>query len=425
MEIIISAFWSVLELCAQLLFWKAFFQPRVQKTIYFFAVATIWVLNQLYINSELPIEIITGLTLFLYTTVSFQINKAKWYQHILAAFIFVGFSGIVDTIFLYGTSSVIGISVAELVWKKLLYVVIVTSGKLFLLLVAWIFYRFPLFQRKKLKQGKWLFLSLLFPVTSTATLLAVFNNFKDEVDISAGIVFFCAVLAIANVAILYAICLVQDSTERLKENALLNQQMEIQTENIVALEKSYRAQRRATHEFKNQLQTISDLLALGEINEAKKYLRTIQGQQTIRIFCVNSHHPIIDAVLNHKYQTAKEVGIDVQIQVNDLSRVSIETNQLVVLLSNLLDNAIEGCCRIEGGRSLHCSIVSGEVLLLSVCNTSQPVKISNNTIATSKMSKENHGYGLSQIQCILKQLHAEYVFDYQNGWFTFVAEIPQ
>lgn len=163
---------------------------------------------------------------------------------------------------------------------------------------------------------------------------------------------------------------------------------------------------------------------MGEIEEAKNYIHTIQGQQTTRIFCVNSHHPIIDAVLNHKYQTAKENGIDVQIRVNDLSGVSIKTDQLVVLLSNLLDNAIEGCCRVEGERSLYCSMVASDVLLLSVRNTSQPVKIWNNAIETSKESKINHGYGLSQVRSILDQLHAEYAFDYQDGWFTFATEIP-
>lgn len=424
MEKLISAFWSALELFAQLLFWKAFFQPKVQKREYLMAVVAIWMLNQLYINRGLPSELITGLTLLLYVVVSCLINEGKWYQHILAVFAVTGMSGIIDTIFLYGVSSVIGISVSELAWKKFLYVVVVTSGKLFLLLVAWMLYRFPVFRRTQSLQGRWLFLSLLFPITSTATLLLIFNNFKNEADISIGIVFFCAVLAIANIAILYAIGLVQDSTERLKENALLSQQMEIQTDNIVALEKSYRAQRKATHEFKNQLQAISDLLTLGEIDEAKKYIQTIQGQQTTRIFCVNSHHPIIDAVLNHKYQTAKEYGIDVQVQVNDLSAISIETNQLVVLLSNLLDNAIEGCCRVAGERALYCSMVASDVLQLSVRNTSLPVKIWNNTIATSKKSKINHGYGLSQVHSILNQLRAEYAFDYQDGWFTFVAEIP-
>ena len=131
MEKIISAFWSALEMCSQLLFWKAIFQPRVQKRIYLLVVVAVWALNQLYINSTLPSELIAGLTLLLYTVASCIVNKGKWHQHILTTFLFVGFSGIFDTIFLYGASSMIGISVSDLVWRKFSYVVIVTSGKLF------------------------------------------------------------------------------------------------------------------------------------------------------------------------------------------------------------------------------------------------------------------------------------------------------
>ncbi len=139
---------------------------------------------------------------------------------------------------------------------------------------------------------------------------------------------------------------------------------------------------------------------------------------------VNSHHPIIDAVLNYKYQTAKEYGIDFQIQVNDLSQISIRTDELVVLLSNLLDNAIEACCRLEGRRVIQCSILLNETLFLSVRNTSNPVTIIGDTIPTSKTPKEEHGFGLSRIQLILNQLSAEYTFAYENGWFEFVVEFP-
>ena len=200
--------------------------------------------------------------------------------------------------------------------------------------------------------------------------------------------------------------------------------MEIQTDSIVALERSYRNQRQATHEFQNQLQTIYELLLNEQASQAQEYIRQLQSQQTARILVVNSHHPIIDAILNHKYQTAKGHGIDFQIQVNDLSRLSIGTDELVVLLSNLLDNAIEACCRVQNHRAIQCSILADETLFLSVRNTSIPVTILGDTIPTSKTPKEEHGFGLSRIRLILKQLHAEYTFTYENGWFEFVTEIP-
>jgi sensor histidine kinase regulating citrate/malate metabolism len=110
--------------------------------------------------------------------------------------------------------------------------------------------------------------------------------------------------------------------------------------------------------------------------------------------------------------------------VNDLSQISIGTDELVVLLSNLLDNAIEASCRIEGYRSIQCSVLLDETLFLSVRNTSNPVTIAGDTIPTSKTPKDEHGFGLSRIQLVLKQLNAEYTFIYENGWFEFVAEFP-
>lgn len=364
------------------------------------------------------------LSVFTFVTFSFLLHSGKWYQHILVVLLAMGVSGIIDNAFLYGTSALIGISVAELVWKKLLYVTIVTTGKLVSIFIAWLICHFRKFQGLQPMQGKWLLLSLLFPAASNAMLLMMFHSFQDAPDISSGVVFFCCVLAVTNIAILYLISLMEKSSEELKENALLNQQMEILTEHVVALEKSYRAQRQATHDFRNQLQAISDLLCLGQLDAAKEYVQQLQGQQTTRIFCVNSHHPIIDAVLNHKYQAAKDLGIDVQVEVSDLSKVTISTDMLIVLLSNLMDNAIEGCCRVESARSLMCSLIAEESLMISIRNTSKPVTIRNNMIPTSKEPKEDHGYGLSRIQNILNQLHAEFAFTYQDGWFTFVAEIP-
>ena len=209
-----------------------------------------------------------------------------------------------------------------------------------------------------------------------------------------------------------------------RERSLLRQQMEIQTGSIRALEKSYRSQRQATHEFRNQLQTIHDLLARDERDEAMRYVEQLQGMQTTRVFAVNTHHPILDAVLNQKYQAAKELDVDFQFRVNDLSVLNMETDALVVLFSNLLDNAIEGCARLQEGRMIRCSILLSDSLYISIRNTSPPVVMNGKDIPTVKEPKHEHGYGLISVRRILEDLSAEYTFHYADGWFEFVSEIP-
>ena len=95
-----------------------------------------------------------------------------------------------------------------------------------------------------------------------------------------------------------------------------------------------------------------------------------------------------------------------------------------MLLSNLLDNAVEACLRYEGERIIQCSLLATDSLYISMRNTSVPVEIKNNYIPTSKEPKEDHGYGLAHVDLILKQMQAEYILSYENGWFEFASEIP-
>ena len=87
-------------------------------------------------------------------------------------------------------------------------------------------------------------------------------------------------------------------------------------------------------------------------DKAIAYIQELQGMQTTRLFLSDSGNTIIDAILNHKSQIAKEHEIDVQIHINNLASIAIGTDILTVLLSNLLDNAIEGCCRITAYRQM-------------------------------------------------------------------------
>ena len=111
-------------------------------------------------------------------------------------------------------------------------------------------------------------------------------------------------------------------------------------------------------------------------------------------------------------------------KVNDLSKLTISTDELVVLLSNLLDNAIEACQRLPDNRAIECTILLEKTLFISIRNTSAPVKIVNGRIETSKKPEKEHGFGLAGVLQVLEQLNGEYAMNYSDNWFQFVAEIP-
>ena len=425
MEYIISALWFALECVAFFLFASAFLPYRYnrKRTILMaLCMCTLLLFSQSFPLPALVLRLcalIFGLCLIVF------VFKGR-----LALRLFIGLLDYIivaamDAIVLFGASTILRISLDELVWKKGMYTVLVTAGKILSVFLAWLVTRLHPFHKLHPLRPKWMLLVSFFPLTSLFMLMALFLICRDQRDLTQPVAFFCIFLGIANVAIVYVVSLIEQDTEVKQQNNILSQQMEIQTASILALDKAYRQQRQTTHDFQNHLCTISDLLAQKSYETAAKYVRELSQAQTSRILIVNTHHPIIDAILNQKYQMAVESQIEMRFCINDLSGIQLSASELVVLLSNLLDNAIEACRRIDTERLIRCTILENDGSFLSIRNTSLPVLITEHGIATTKASASEHGYGLPSVCRILDGLHAEYAYNYENGWFQFTAEIPK
>lgn len=422
---IISAFWIVLELLFYQQFWSLFFERKQPLRRYWLSFAITAVSAIIIPFFEFPQLVYTIVYLVSFSAVCAFLFSGSWIHHAIIVLLGFCIMSAFDTVTLYGVSLFLGVSVSQFVLKRALYTILCSFERLFLILLGYLIKRARKLRSFHSVQGKWLILSALFPFLAFLMLMVIFSMCQQNVDLSAGAVVFSCVLAVAIVATLYMLDQMEKTEQAAKSLSLLNQERELQTEHILALEKNYRAQRKITHDFQNQLQTVYDLLAMNYPDKAIAYIQELQGMQTTRLFLANSGNSIIDAILNHKSQIAKENDIDVQIYINDLARIAISTDILTVLLSNLLDNAIEGCCRIKGERQIVLElVVKDDILWLSIKNTSASVKFVGNTIPTSKEPKEDHGYGIPRIQYILNQLQAEYVFDFCDGWFSFATEIP-
>ncbi len=424
MEYVISAVFSLLEMLFLWMFLSAFLPVKQTRAMFiaatFAACAAIIPLTLLKIPASykniLSIAMNIGLALWLF--------GGPWYWHIVLVLVGFIFGTVFDAVFLYATTWILGISLEALVWKKVLYVVVTISAKLTAIFLARLLVQIKQPGSLYGKQFRWILLTILFPLVSLVMLLFVIHTSRDAPDLSSGAAVFSGLIAVANVAILYILTALKKAAHEEQKTALMHQQVAIQTESIISLEKSYHAQRMQSHEYRNQLQVIHGLLLDGNVEEAERYVNHLCQNSSSRIFSIRSNHPIIDAILSQKYFAAKEADIDFHVTINDLSGMTLRTESLVVLLTNLLDNAIEACCRLENNRVIQFRMLCEDTLYLSVRNTSPPVEIKNNLIPTSKFPKEDHGFGLPQIKNVLKMLNAEYSFQYVSGWFEFVADIP-
>ncbi len=430
MEYAISAVWLCIESMALFFACKAFLKQKIglKQTVAAFvcALCVSFILNNLtgdFFQNNLYIKMLLSFIIaFLAVSLTFS---GAWYVRIILVATWLFIIGIAETIMLSGVSFILGLSVSELVWKKWLYTIVGTASKCVVLFGAW---SLSYFRNKKepiILSNKRLLLTMLFPIISLAMLCVIFNTYKDQSDLSVSAIVFSIILGLSNVLIIYLMTSLDRASRAEQQIAMLNQSMQLQTNSYLALEKSYKAQRSATHEFKHQLQTVHGLLEQNNVEKAKEYIQQIQAAHTLRIFAANTGHAVIDAILNEKYHTAREKNIDFQLTVNDLSTIVISIDSIVVLLSNLLDNAIEACERLDGERTIICTVLlEDNALFISIKNTSPPVRIVDGQIETVKEPKAEHGFGLAGVQRVLALQNGESAMEYLNGWFNFAAEIP-
>ena len=267
----------------------------------------------------------------------------------------------------------------------------------------------------------WLY--FLFPSTSVVMLVLLLymttGKNASEMVIAAA----CGLSFATNVAVLYLLERMEKTVENQERVLALEQQLQFQAKNMESASQLYTAQRHKVHDFRAHLNTLQGLLENQEYDAAEQYLNSVTQEQTDRLFLVNSHHAILDALFNTKATEAIQKGIEIDFELNDLSTLPFDVSDMVVLFSNLLDNAIEACEKINSNRVIRVSAVLKQSFLFSIRNTTLPVEIKNDTIKTTKPNAHLHGFGLSNIKLILNKYHADFVMDYEDGWFQFTGEI--
>lgn len=227
-------------------------------------------------------------------------------------------------------------------------------------------------------------------------LLYVTSGHNIEEVVSAGC---CILIFISNIAVLFLLEQMEYAASEREQLLTLNQQIQLQSKSMDSASALYSAQRKKAHDFRAHLNILNRLMKNQEYTEAEKYLEKITEQQTDRLFLVNTHHPILDALFNTKAAEATQKKINIDFEVNDLSKLPFDSSDMVVLLSNLLDNAIEACQQYEKeDKTIHVMAISQKDFFISIRNTSAPVVILNGSIPTTKPEPQLHGFGLANIQ---------------------------
>ncbi len=269
----------------------------------------------------------------------------------------------------------------------------------------------------------------LFPLFSIIGCTALYINFRNINDINQinTLVYFTIGVLFANFFVFSIQKNIVENKNEIRKMALQKEKTEGLTKLYENIAKNYDEKLKHEHEFKNQIAIISELTQSGEIEKLNEYL--IECNRKILHYknVIDTNNVIVNTVLNYKYQEAAEKNIVFLVKINDLSSVKMEEMDIVTILSNLLDNAIEASIKEDvTDKIIKVKIVyENKNLFIGVTNRfNGKILKRNGRYLTIKKDKNVHGIGIDNICEIVERYNGEYVVKSSEDEFNFLINIP-
>ena len=223
----------------------------------------------------------------------------------------------------------------------------------------------------ELSRKEWLKFSMI-PLLTVASMLLMFFCKSAEAKVQTAYLFLSVGLIFINIFVIELMQGILEKEELLRESALAGQKKESQLAHYRDMQAVYERQGRKMHDYKNQIRTMQVLLKKGDTQAAAALAERLTESISVEMAAVSTNHPVVDAVLNQKFHAAREQGVSMTFRVGDMGGLRLNEEETVILLSNLLDNAIHECVKVaRQGRNavIHVKLVQeGGKLIFSVRN---------------------------------------------------------
>lgn len=228
-----------------------------------------------------------------------------------------------------------------------------------------------------------------------------------------------------TVAVLVHIAIVQMFNDQVVQRENSRYRAQLEQQRAEALLDSYTAQRRLTHEFTNHMSALSALLSQGDLKGARTYLASVSKMVAAGTTIMDTHNPLLDSILSKKYEEAAQKGVTVYFDLCDLKDIPFDSMDMVIVLSNLLDNATRAAAQALPPEVYVRIRKTPEEYLLSVRNRVQDdVELEAGKLPGTTKKESGHGMGLANVQQVLRKYGAEYTVSCRDRWFRFTCAIP-
>lgn len=206
----------------------------------------------------------------------------------------------------------------------------------------------------------------------------------------------------------------------------LERKNQVLEENYHLLTKLYQNNEHLYHDMNHHLQMIYHLAKNQGISEITEYVSSISAPINEITDMTWSGVDVVDAILNHTIHEARKQGIELSVNVEFPPNSTITSDDLCVILFNLLDNAMEACLRYMQ-RSENSPFVEitirriHQFLIIKIQNPCMPPRKLFGIFPTTKPDSLHHGIGLRNVRETVEKYNGSLEIEVKDNLFTVTA----
>mgnify|MGYP000157054017 CR=1 FL=1 len=200
-----------------------------------------------------------------------------------------------------------------------------------------------------------------------------------------------------------------------KERDIMEIQLQRQQDEMQHLQQQYEEISILRHDFRNGIDCLCGMIEQGDCSGALEYAKQFKERKVNTILSqVQCSSTMLNAVVNAKLNDAQSKGIDTSLRLVVQIPHDLEFD-LSIMLSNLLDNAIEACGKIGGHKVIDIKLnVQQGYQFISISN---PTNEENDNLETTKDDKIHHGFGINNIRNAVNRHNGTIDINNGNGLF--------
>lgn len=174
--------------------------------------------------------------------------------------------------------------------------------------------------------------------------------------------------------------------------------------------------RQTRHDFRHHNLVIMEFVRNRDCEGAMKYLEEYEEkeeQKVRRSYCSNS---AADCVLAAFVRKAEQNGIQVETDIRFWNAFQVSDFDLVSILANILENAVNGCVQVTGKREMKIVISQKGSKLIILCSNT----CADGILFKKGLPKSRHreGVGVESILAVAEKYNGDVNFFAENGVFT-------